>query len=297
MDYLNRHGAPFEPELWDRIQEAAVEAARSLLTGRRFLQVDGPYGLGLTAIEIGNDDFCRETGPGEAAAVVSRAISLPMLRKIFRLSNRRIAAARELGHPLDLSPVQEAAEALAAREEEFVYYGQRDFGLQGLLTATGSPHLDLGDWRTVDQALQDVVEAVNRLDEGGFRGPYALVLSPRLYNSLYRRYENTVLLQVEHLRRLCSVGVFKAPIQGGAVVDPRVGRIVVGLDLHAGFERHDGIHHHLYLTESLVLRVEEPGAVCVLNGSLARTEDEPARTAPPVEPETPRPGGGRRRRV
>lgn len=271
-DFLNRHNAPFPEALWERVQAAAVSAASVLLTGRRFLEVDGPYGLGLTAIEVGGDDFCREPRPGEAAAVVSRAISLPMIRKTFVLSTRRVAAHHDMGHPLDLSPVEEAAEAVALREEEFVYYGQGDCGIRGLLNAEGSPRVTMGDWADVSQVVQDVVSAVNALDQGTFRGPYALVLSPPLHNLLFRRYENTEMLQVEHLRRLCTLGIFKTDIRGGAVVDPRVGRMVVGLDLHAGFERHDGIHHHLFLTESLVMKMEEPGAVCVL---------EPAEPAPP----------------
>ena len=92
MDYLNRRMAPFGEEIWKRIDEAAVNAARDLLTGRRFLEVDGPYGVGLTSVEVGHDDFCRQPSPEEAGAVMGRAISVPMLRKELRLSIRRIAA-------------------------------------------------------------------------------------------------------------------------------------------------------------------------------------------------------------
>jgi uncharacterized linocin/CFP29 family protein len=49
MDYLNRQTAPFDGDLWKLIDEAAVSAAREVLTGRRFLEVEGPYGVGLTS--------------------------------------------------------------------------------------------------------------------------------------------------------------------------------------------------------------------------------------------------------
>jgi uncharacterized linocin/CFP29 family protein len=120
MDYLNRHMVPFGDEIWTRIDEAAVNAARDLLTGRRFLEVDGPYGVGLTSVEVGHDDFCRQPSPEEAGAVMGRAISVPMLRKELRLSIRRVAAYREMGQPLNLNPVEDAAEAVARREEEFI---------------------------------------------------------------------------------------------------------------------------------------------------------------------------------
>ena len=91
MDYLHRHAAPFADDIWRRIDEAAVAAAREVLTCRRFLEVNGPYGVGLTAIEIGHDDYCRQTKSEEAGAVMGRAISLPMLRKPFRARPSRIS--------------------------------------------------------------------------------------------------------------------------------------------------------------------------------------------------------------
>lgn len=50
------------------------------------------------------------------------------------------------------------------------------------------------------------------------------------------------------------------------LVDPNVGHIVVGQDLRCGFSGTDGIHYQLFANESVVLKVEEPGAVCVLGG-------------------------------
>jgi uncharacterized linocin/CFP29 family protein len=264
VDPLSRDGAPLPDGIWREIADAAVDAARDMLTARRFLELEGPFGAGLTTIELGNDDYCRTPGEGEAGAVLGRALSVPMLRKSFRLSIRRVAAHLQYGQPLDLSPVEDAAEAVAAREEEFVYYGQPDFGLQGLLTAEGRSAATGGDWSDVDQALNDVLAAVTRLDEAGFRGPYALALEPALYNGLFRRYPGTDMLQLEHLKRLCTKGIYKAPIQGGAVVDPRVGKIILGQDLAAAYAAQDGIHYQLYLSESLVFRLDEPRAVCTI---------------------------------
>ncbi len=264
MSYLNRHSAPFPAEIWDEIDSAAVRAARELLTGRRFLDVEGPYGVGLTSIEIGADDFCRQPAPDEAGAVISRAIAVPMLRKSFGLSLRRLHGYLEMGQPLDLTPAEDAAEAVARREEEFVYYGQPDFGLEGLLTVRGRHELSCGDWSKVEQALTDVLAAVSRLDDSGFRGPYGLALSPKLYNNLFRRYEGTDMLQLEHLKRLCELGVYKAQIDGAVLLDPHVGRIVIGQDLMTGYSSNDGIHHQLFVSESLVLMINEPKAVCTL---------------------------------
>lgn len=265
MDYLNRAQAPFSRDLWKRIDDAAVTAARDVLTGRRFLEVEGPFGAGLTSIEVGADDFCRQVGEDEAGAVISQAISVPMLRKTFKLSIRRLEAVEAMGQPLNLAPAEDAAEAVARREEEFIYYGQSDFNLAGLLTARGRNDVKLHDWsQSAEAPLDDLLKAANALDQAGFFGPYALALEPVLYNALFRRYEGTDMLQLSHIRRLCEIGVFKAPIKGGALVDPRTGPLLVGQDLRTGYVGQDGIHYQLFVSESLVLRVDEPTAICTL---------------------------------
>jgi uncharacterized linocin/CFP29 family protein len=265
MDSLNRSQAPFPSSIWKAIDEAASQAARDRLTGRRFLDLEGPFGAGLTTVEVGNDDYCREPGPGEAGAIMGRAISLPMLRKSFRLSIRRIAAHIENGQPLDLSPAQDAAEAVADREEEFIYRGQPTFGLSGLLTMEGGQQIEGTDWTAPEGALHDVLAAATRLDTSGYRGPYALALSPALYNNLFRLYPGTDVLGLEHLRRLCTAGIYKATIEGGVLVDTRVGVLILGQDLSAGYSSQDGVHYHLYLSESIVLRIDEPEAICVIS--------------------------------
>lgn len=275
MDWLNRRKSQLPEAIWRATEDAAVTAARERLTGRRFLELEGPFGLGLTAVETGNDDYCRQPAAEEAGAVMGRAVSVPMLRKSFRLSTRRVAAHLEHGQPLDLTPAEDAAEAVADREEEFIYTGQPAFQLPGLLTHEGRQQLEAGDWSAIERALADVLAAVTRLDDAGYRGPYALALAPALYNGLFRLYPGTDLLQLEHLRRLCTRGIYKAPISGGVLIDPRVGKLILGQDLRVGYASEDGVHYHLYLAESLVLRIDEPEAICTI--SARPGEEKPKR--------------------
>jgi len=256
--------APESPELLDKIEEAAVSAARVILSGRRIIDVEGPYGLGLTAVEVGNDDLCRQPGPEEASAVLSHALSLPMIYRRFSLSRRRIAAFREMGQPLNLKVVEDAAQAVAMREEEFIYHGQPDFHLHGLLTAAGRNTLQGGDWGSVDQVLDNVIAAVNTLDSKGYRGPYGLALAPALYNNLFRRYPGSDLLQIEHLKRLCTRGIVKAQIEGGVLVAKDVGSIVLGQDLQIAYLTPDAAHENFAVSESLVLKIEAPDAICTI---------------------------------
>lgn len=253
-------------ELMQQIEKAAVSAARDVLSGRRIVDVEGPYGVGLTTVEVGNDDKCREPGPLEASAVVSRALSVPMIYRRFALSKRRIAAFREMGQPLNLKVAEDAAQAVAAREEEFIYFGQPDFSLSGLLTAPGRQTVKGGNWDNVDEVLTDVINAVNVLDSKGYRGPYGLALAPELYNNLFRRYPGSDLLQIEHLKRLCTRGIVKAAIEGCVLVARDVGSIVLGQDLQISYLATDAAHEHFAVTESLLLKIEAPDAICTIPG-------------------------------
>jgi uncharacterized linocin/CFP29 family protein len=270
MDYLNRNLAPFPESVWSQIDDAAVKAARDRLTGRRFLEIEGPFGTGLTTIEVGNDDYCRQPGPDEAGAILGRALPVPMLRRSFRLSIRRIAAHVENGQPLDLAPARDAAEAVADREEEFIYRGQPDFHMPGLLTVGGRKHVPGSDWSSPDGALKDVLAAATELDNNGYRGPFALVLSPARYNNLFQLFPGTDVIGLEHLRRLCTAGIYKTAIEGGVLIDTSVGVLVQGQDFRAGYIGHDGVHYQFYISESIVLRIDSPEAVCTIGATEKR---------------------------
>jgi len=264
MDHLNRQQAPFPAAVWNLIDHAAIEAAKPLLTARRYLDVEGPFGLGLTSLELGGDDYVQSAREGQAAAILSRAISVPMFRHSCLLSARRLASHLEQGTPLSLAAVQDAAEAVARREEEFIYFGQTEFGLEGLRNAKGRGEVQGGDWSNLDEALNDVLAAVTTLDNTGFHGPYALALPPLQYNNLFRHYEHTDMLQIEHLKSLCTHGVYKSVVDRPVIVDKHAGAIVVGQDMHMGYAGTDGIHYQLFICESVVLRLDEPSAVCVI---------------------------------
>ncbi len=269
MTYLNREAAGLDDAIWQRIDAAALAAAAERLTARRFLELDGPYGIGLTSLEGGTEARITDaepdaTGDDFAAIVGSRALPVPMLQQPCALSVRRVEGHRQLALPLDLRPVEDAAEAVARREERMIYHGVPQLGLDGLATVNGRSEIPCGDWQDLSRALGDVLQAVDRLDANGFGGPYALALAPARYNALFRRVEGSDMLQVDHLRRLCEAGLYKAPVTGGVLVDTRVGTLTVGQDLRVGFSASDGVHLKLFVSESLVLLLDDPAAVCTL---------------------------------
>ncbi|HKH21413.1 MAG TPA: encapsulin, partial [Gammaproteobacteria bacterium] len=53
MSYLNRDNTPLPAQIWNEIDTAALEAMQDALTARRFLDLEGPYGVGMTSLEVG----------------------------------------------------------------------------------------------------------------------------------------------------------------------------------------------------------------------------------------------------
>lgn len=248
-----------------RMEAVISRTARETLTGRRILPVEGPFGQGFTALEVGNDDLRHHDNERDAITVVSRSLSVPLIFRRFALGRRQVAAHLEQGMPLDLTPVRQATLSVCQREEALIYQGDAALGLAGLSTVEGRKHLDGGDWGNVEQVLRDVLNAVTLLDEQGFRGPYALVLAPRLHNLLFRRYpEGSDLVQIEHLKDICTAGIFKTEMTGAVVFTPEAGTLLIGEDLHVDYTLADPAHFHLAVRESIVLKIDAPGAICTI---------------------------------
>jgi len=262
---MNNTNLPFDAAILARMEELAVTEARKALTARRFLPVDGPFGLGYVAAPAGNDDQRQHVSHG-ATTIISRTIPVPMIFRHFALGRRRIAAYTEAGHPLDLSPLSQATLDLAAREEELIYQGDPEFGLAGLCTVESRNHLEGGDWMDVEQVLRDALAAVTLLDGSHFHGPYALVLEPKLYNNLFRRYpEGSDMLQIDHLKGLCTNGIYKTDIPGAVLVAPEAGVLLVGEDLTVDYTFPDSAHFNFAVRESIVLRIDAPKAICTIS--------------------------------
>ena len=81
---------------------------------------------------------------------------------------------------------------------------------------------------------------------------------------MFRRYPGSELLQIEHLKRLCTRGIVKADIEGGVLVARDVGSIVVGQDLQVTHLSSDAAHEQFAVSESLVLKIEAPDAICTI---------------------------------
>lgn len=86
-----------------------------------------------------------------------------MLSQPFKPNIRRVQKHLRFGLSLDLRPTEDAAEAVARREEDPLYHGLDKLALPGLMAADVSYTQSLRDWSMVEQALDDVLAGGERL--------------------------------------------------------------------------------------------------------------------------------------
>jgi uncharacterized linocin/CFP29 family protein len=206
--FLHREDSPFEKKVWDRIDEVVVASAKSQLSARRILNVEGPYGLALKFLygsDVTQDDSAKAT------VSLSKAIPIVAINQSFSLPARDIAAFEQQGIDLNLKAAAEAAMACARREEELLYVGSKSLGVDGLLTRKGTQSIKLQPWEEIGNAVNDLICAVSQLDNAGFHGPYSLALTPNRYNLLFRRYPQGNMTEIDHVKSIVTEGVIKAP--------------------------------------------------------------------------------------
>lgn len=256
--YLGREEAPIGSEIWKVLDETMAEAAKSVMTGRKLLHIEGPYGLGLKAVPL--QDAAIENG-----LFTSGLLPVSFIHKTFSLSKRDLAASEKEGMPLNTSAVASTAIEAAMQEESLIFQGIR--GSPGLLSSKGASELKLSAWGDMGKAVDDVVSGVTLLDKAGFHGPYALALAPNRYNLLFRRYPQGGT-ELEYVQAIVTEGVFKAPIleSGGILIASgrQYAAIVLGQDMSVGFIGPVGESLEFTVSESLALLVREPKAICVL---------------------------------
>jgi uncharacterized linocin/CFP29 family protein len=257
--YLVREDAPFGPETWKVLDTAMMEAAKSVLTGRRLLHIEGPFGLGLKVVPL-------QDAKTESGLIVSEVLPVLLIQKTFTLRVRELASYEREGIALDTSAVTETAIECAHLEDDLIFNGTS--GVPGLLTAEDSNTLGLSSWEEVGMAADDVIKAVTTLDSAGFHGPYCLALAPSRYNLLLRRYPRGNVSELEHVKTMVTEGVFKAPIleSGGVLLASgrQFASIVLGQDMTIGFIGPAEEKLEFSISESLAPVIRQPQAICVL---------------------------------
>ena len=98
LKYLGRDEAPIKPETWKLLDSTMVDAAKTVLAGRRLLNIEGPYGLGLKAVPL---EDCAVS----ECLLVSQFVPVHMISTTFNLGVRDLIAYEQNGLPFAAAPL------------------------------------------------------------------------------------------------------------------------------------------------------------------------------------------------
>jgi uncharacterized linocin/CFP29 family protein len=277
MDILDRSSAPLTGEEWKRIDEAVVKTARTMLVGRKLVEVLGPVGPGVYSMPYATFTGKKPAGIdmiGDRNDLVVEAdrritVNLPMLFKDFKIFWRDVEADRHLGIPLDVSTAAVAAADLAQQEDDLIFNGHDELGHQGLLTAEGRLTVGLGNWQDGGGPLADAVKAVNALTTAGHYGPYAMAVSPFLYGQTVRVYGNTGMLELDQVKALLRGPIYpSSAIRDNKAVVIATGiqnlNLAIGQDLVTAYTAAENMNHIFRVFETLALLVRRADAICTI---------------------------------
>jgi uncharacterized linocin/CFP29 family protein len=83
--FLTREAAPLSDGLWEVLDKTVLGVARSELAGRRLLEIDGPYGLGLKDVALTDEEVSD-------GVFVGTTLPLTYIQRRFLLAPRDLAA-------------------------------------------------------------------------------------------------------------------------------------------------------------------------------------------------------------
>lgn len=274
MEYLLRDDSPFSEKDWEKIDELVVKVASQQLVGRRVLSLFGPLGAGVQSInlDIVNNNQAGEIdlfGDSEACEIVSQSrkyAAIPMIYKDLIISWRDVETTKQLGLPLDLSPLAAAAAACAKKEDYFIFNGSEEFNYPGLLNVQGREVIKKQDWSQGENPFNDVAKGIEQFISKGVYGPYALVTSPKLYVQMQRIQEGTGVLEISRVKELVDGRIFQSPAlpENKAVlvaIGPHNMDLVIGQDMITGYIGPEQLNHKMRILETVILRIKRPEAV------------------------------------
>lgn len=268
---------PLDDAQTKRLREAIVKEATRTLVGRYFIEVWGPLGAGLETVSFetfATDELARIDLEGGIDARIATSREevyrrIPIIYKDFELHWRDVDFAKKNGSPLDVTRAIRAAHFVADREDDLVFNGHEELGIEGLLTCKGRNKLPLGNWTKWGVAYESILSATEKLLSLNHHRPYACVLSPQLYSSLLRIKEGAQFLELDQIQRLCTDGVYQSPSvpHDKCVIvstGPQNFDLAVAQDVDIAFMGPKAMNYQFRVFESVVLRIKRPTAICTL---------------------------------
>lgn len=261
MDILRKALAPISNEAWKEINETAVDVLSSVLSARKFVDVEGPKGWDYAALPTGRIQVpASQKGPlkyGIHQVLPMVEARIPFELDIWELDN--VARGAE---DIDLGAMEDAARNIAQFEEKAIYEGFKPGGIVGLKSS--SEHDVIAFPESTEDIMGAISMGLSKLKATSIEGPYSLVLNTEKWQKVNAHLRGYPLRK--QLEGLLGGSIIMAPyVKDAYLVSERGGdfKMVIGQDLSIGYESHSSKKVQLYFTESFTFQVVDPATLVV----------------------------------
>ncbi|MGM0375260.1 MAG: family 1 encapsulin nanocompartment shell protein [Bacteroidota bacterium] len=262
MDILRKSMAPICETAWEEINDNATEVLTSVLSARKFVDVDGPKGWDFPALSLGRVHVPADQ-KGDVQYGIQQVLPLIETRIPFELNIWELDNVARGAKDIDLGNMEEAARKLAHFEEDAIYKGFKAASIKGIKECSDYDPLKMPS--DDDEIIRIISEGIAKLKTASVEGPYSLVLNTELWQRFNSSGKGYPLRK--RVEGLLGGSIIMAPyIDDAFLVSERGGdfEMVIGQDISIGYESHNQKTVQLYFTESFTFQVVDPAAVVVL---------------------------------
>ena len=263
MDFLKRNLAPVTEEAWEEILEQSTKIFQAELSARKFVDVEGPYGLELSAVPKGRLHIPDKNKKKDVSYGIHLIQPLIETRALFDLDIWELDNVSRGAEDIDLNNLEIAAGKIAAFEENAIYEGFKEGSIEGLRKR--AEHKPLAFPEDPEEILNVVAEGIARLHHASVEGPYSLVVDTASWEAIIS-CSNGYPLKPQLEGMLGGSLILAKHLNGSILVSERGGdfRLTLGQDMSIGYESHTSKKVTLYFTESFTFEVLDPAAVILI---------------------------------
>lgn len=261
MDILRKSLAPIADGAWEEINQTAMEVLTSVLSARKFVDVEGPKGWDYAALSTGRIEVPKDQ-KGALQYGVHQVLPMIESRVPFDLDIWELDNVARGAEDINLDALEDAAREIARFEENAIYEGFKAGSIKGLKSCNeyDTPAFP----EEGEEIIGAVAHVLAQFKANSIEGPYSLVLSQDKWekvNSFVKGYPLR-----KQLENLLGGSIIMAPnIKDAYIVSERGGdlKMVIGQDLSIGYKAHNNTKVQLYFTESFTFHIVDPAAVAV----------------------------------
>lgn len=253
MDIFKRSLAPIPQAAWGEIDERAEAVINSLITTRKSLKTEGPFGLDKTSISTGRLNLVENKISKNVNIGKYEVLPLIETRVTFELSRWELDNVLRGAKDIDLESLEKAATDLALFEENVVYNGCKEANINGLVNDAGHKIKLESDSQTI---LDKVSEALFLLKESFVNKPFNFVVSKELYKALNKIHGAKLLRDL--VKGMIGGEVYVSEVMKGGLLIPVNHddiEFTVGQEYTIGYETHNDQDVKLFIMNSYILRV------------------------------------------